>query len=296
MEQRALALVRDLRARPETRLMEEFLAEYGLSTTEGIALMCLAEALLRVPDAPTVDALIRDKIAPADWSRHLGSSSSPLVNASTWGLMLTGRVLNDDVTGTMRGLLRRAGEPVVRRAVGQAIRLLGDQFVLGETIDEALGRADREMRRGYLHSFDMLGEAARTDADAQRYFGAYKMAIRAIARRCRGEDARANPGISVKLSALHPRYETGSRGRVMAELVPRAAALARQARAAGHTMDDELVLLATHGVLHLLGYDHMEPAEEKEMFSLQSRLIEGWKAAPREPVTGAPSARGAGTR
>ena len=108
MEQRALALVRDLRARPETRLMEEFLAEYGLSTTEGIALMCLAEALLRVPDAPTVDALIRDKIAPADWSRHLGSSSSPLVNASTWGLMLTGRVLDDDVTGTMRGLLRRA--------------------------------------------------------------------------------------------------------------------------------------------------------------------------------------------
>ena len=229
----ALALVRDLRGRPDVRLMETFLAEYGLSTDEGVALMCLAEALLRVPDAPTVDALIRDKIAPADWSRHLGQSSSPLVNASTWGLMLTGRVLEGDVTGAMRGLLRRAGEPVVRRAVGQAIRVLGDQFVLGEAIGEALDHADAEVRQGFLHSFDMLGEAARTADDARRYFLAYSGAISAIAGRCRGGDARANPGISVKLSALHPRYETAQRGRVMAELVPRVAALAHHARAAG---------------------------------------------------------------
>ncbi len=229
----ALALVRDLRERPDVRLMETFLSEYGLSTDEGVALMCLAEALLRVPDAPTVDALIRDKIAPADWSRHLGQSSSPLVNASTWGLMLTGRVLGGDVAGAMRGLLRRAGEPVVRRAVGQAIRVLGDQFVLGEAIGEALDRADAEVRNGFLHSFDMLGEAARTADDARRYFLAYSGAISAIAGRCRGMDARANPGISVKLSALHPRYETAQRGRVMAELVPRVTALAHHARAAG---------------------------------------------------------------
>ena len=213
--------------------MEVFLAEYGLSTTEGVALMCLAEALLRIPDAATVDALIRDKIAPADWSRHLGHSKSALVNASTWGLMLTGRVVGGDVAGAMRGLVRRAGEPVVRRAVGQAMRVLGDQFVLGQTIEGALARADREMRRGLLHSFDMLGEAARTAEDAERYVGAYSAAIAAIAGRCRGGDARVNPGISVKLSALHPRYETAQRERVMAELVPRAAALARQARAAG---------------------------------------------------------------
>ena len=233
IEAAAIALVQDLRDRPEARLMENFLAEYGLSTTEGIALMCLAEALLRVPDAPTVDALIRDKIAPADWSRHLGQSSSPLVNASTWALMLTGRVLGGDVAGSMRGLLRRAGEPLVRRAVGQAMRVMGDQFVLGESIGQALDRADPEMQQGVLHSFDMLGEAARTADDARRYFLAYSAAIAAIAGRCRGQDARANPGISIKLSALHPRYETAQHGRVMAELVPRVAALAQHARAAG---------------------------------------------------------------
>jgi RHH-type proline utilization regulon transcriptional repressor/proline dehydrogenase/delta 1-pyrroline-5-carboxylate dehydrogenase len=219
--------------------METFLAEYGLSTEEGVALMCLAEALLRVPDTPTIDALIKDKIAAADWGRHLGLSSSPLVNASTWALMLTGKVLGEketagwDVTRTTRRLIGRAGEPVVRSAIAQAMRVLGHQFVLGRNIDEALERARAMEERGYTYSYDMLGEAARTAGDAQRYFLAYSKAISAIAERCDGGDVRSNPGISVKLSALHPRYEQAKRARVLDELVPRVAALALHAKNAG---------------------------------------------------------------
>ncbi|WP_172293879.1 bifunctional proline dehydrogenase/L-glutamate gamma-semialdehyde dehydrogenase PutA [Pseudoruegeria sp. HB172150] len=228
---RTAQLVRDIRASARPGLMEVFLAEYGLSTDEGIALMCLAEALLRVPDADTIDALIEDKIAPADWGRHLGHSSSSLVNASTWALMLTGRVLDDrqpGVAGALRGAVKRLGEPVIRKAVGRAMREMGRQFVLGESIEAAMERAKGMEAMGYTYSYDMLGEAARTDADAQRYFDAYARAITAIGRAAKG-DIRDTPGISVKLSALHPRYEEAQRDRVLAELTPRLAALAKQA-------------------------------------------------------------------
>ena len=213
-----------------------FLSEYGLSTDEGIALMCLAEALLRVPDADTIDALIEDKIAPSDWGRHLGRSSSSLVNASTWALMLTGKVLDDDDTGPVRALrsaIRRLGEPVIRTAVSRAMKEMGRQFVLGETIGAAMARAAGMEARGYTYSYDMLGEAARTEADAARYHLSYSRAISAIAEACTSDDIRANPGISVKLSALHPRYEVAQKTRVMDELVPRLRALALLAKSAG---------------------------------------------------------------
>ncbi|MGA0540034.1 bifunctional proline dehydrogenase/L-glutamate gamma-semialdehyde dehydrogenase PutA [Neotabrizicola sp. VNH66] len=230
------ALVSRIRSSTKPGLMEVFLAEYGLSTDEGIALMCLAEALLRVPDAPTMDALIEDKIAPSDWGRHLGHSASSLVNASTWALMLTGKVLDDrepGVAGHLRAAVRRLGEPVIRGAVTRAMKEMGRQFVLGETIGKAMTRARELEAKGYTYSYDMLGEAARTEADARRYHLAYSRAITAIAEAATGVDIGANPGISVKLSALHPRYEVAQRDRVMAELVPRVRALAGLARAAG---------------------------------------------------------------
>ncbi|MWP38705.1 bifunctional proline dehydrogenase/L-glutamate gamma-semialdehyde dehydrogenase PutA [Rhodobacter sphaeroides] len=233
---RGADLVRRIRQGSRPGLMEGFLAEYGLSTDEGIALMCLAEALLRVPDAETMDALIEDKIAPSDWNRHLGRSASSLVNASTWALMLTGKVLDDrepGVAGHLRGLVRRLGEPVIRKAVARAMKEMGRQFVLGETIEGAMERAAELEAKGYSYSYDMLGEAARTEADARRYHLAYSRAITAIAAAAKSRDIRDNPGISVKLSALHPRYEVAKRARVLAELVPRVTALAGLARAAG---------------------------------------------------------------
>ena len=229
-------LVRRIRASVKPGLMEVFLAEYGLSTDEGVALMCLAEALLRVPDAQTMDALIEDKIAPSDWGRHLGKSASSLVNASTWALMLTGRVLDDSdmgVVGHLKAAVKRLGEPVIRTAVTRAMKEMGRNFVLGETIDKAMKRARELEAQGYTYSYDMLGEAARTEADARRYHLSYSAAITSIAAAATKGDIRANPGISVKLSALHPRYEVAKRARVMAELVPRARALAGLARAAG---------------------------------------------------------------
>ena len=229
-------LVKRIRASSRPGLMEVFLAEYGLSTDEGIALMCLAEALLRVPDAETMDALIEDKIAPSDWGRHLGKSASSLVNASTWALMLTGKVLDDregGITGALRGAVKRLGEPVIRTAVSRAMKEMGRNFVLGETIDKAMDRAEELEAKGYTYSYDMLGEAARTEADARRYHLSYSRAITAIARAAKGSDIRSNPGISVKLSALHPRYEVAKRQRVMEELVPRVRALATLAKAAG---------------------------------------------------------------
>jgi len=232
----ATQLVRDIRTTSRPTMMEHFLAEYGLSTSEGVALMCLAEAMLRVPDADTIDALIEDKIAPSDWGRHLGAASSPMVNASTWALMLTGRVLDDDqpgIAGILRGAIKRLGEPVIRTAVGQAIKQMGAQFVLGETIGAALKEARSEEAKGYTYSYDMLGEAAMTADDAARYAKAYEDAIAAIAGACTHGDVRANPGISVKLSALHPRYEVAQTDRVMSELVPVLRRLVRQAKAAG---------------------------------------------------------------
>ena len=239
---RAADMVREVRQRASPNVMEAFLAEYGLSTDEGVGLMCLAEALLRVPDAETIDELIADKIEPSNWGAHLGHSTSSLVNAATWGLMLTGRVL-DDAPGPatrLRSAIRRLGEPVVRSAVAQAMKLMGRQFVLGETIQAAMDRARSLEAKGYTYSYDMLGEAARTEADARRYAAAYAEAIRAMATRATG-DIRTSPGISVKLSALHPRYEWAHRAAVMAELVPRARDLARAAAAAGigFTIDAE---------------------------------------------------------
>ncbi len=250
-------LVRRIRSSAKPGLMEVFLAEYGLSTEEGISLMCLAEALLRVPDAETMDALIEDKIAPGDWGRHLGKSASSLVNASTWALMLTGKVLEDrepGVVGHLRAAVKRLGEPVIRRAVAQAMKEMGRQFVLGEDIAAAMKRAQELEGQGYTYSYDMLGEAARTEADARRYHLSYSAAITAIAAAARGNDIRANPGISVKLSALHPRYEVAKEARVMAELVPRVRALAGLAKAAG------------------LGFNI--DAEEADRLALSARVIE----------------------
>ncbi|HSF95846.1 MAG TPA: proline dehydrogenase family protein, partial [Thermohalobaculum sp.] len=240
---KAAELVRRVRGSSVPGLMESFLAEYGLSTREGVALMCLAEALLRVPDAETIDALIEDKIAPSDWGTHLGRSSSSLVNASTWALMLTGKVLSEPmgVAAVLRGAVKRLGEPVIRTAVGQAMRELGRNFVLGRTIEEAQKNAAPNMAKGYTYSYDMLGEAARTEADARHYHLAYSDAITALAGACKSDDIRENPGISVKLSALHARYEFGQRDRVMAELTARTRSLALLAKSAnmGFNIDAE---------------------------------------------------------
>ncbi|GAB4376488.1 MAG: bifunctional proline dehydrogenase/L-glutamate gamma-semialdehyde dehydrogenase PutA [Kiloniellaceae bacterium] len=227
--------------------LDAFLHEFELSSREGVVLMCLAEALLRVPDAHTVDKLIKDKIADADWEAHLGHSDSLFVNASTWALMLTGRVVKlrrDDVrdlTGTLRNMVQKSGEPVIRRAVTQAMRILGRQFVMGRSIEEALERAKANEKKGYRYSYDMLGEAARTAADARRYFEAYRKAIAAIGKVAAGRGPIDAPGISIKLSALHPRYQFSQRDRVMAELVPQLKALALEAKALdiGLTVDAE---------------------------------------------------------
>ena len=242
---RAAELVRQVRGGSKATMMEKFLAQYGLTTKEGVALMCLAEALLRVPDKFTIDELIEDKVASGDWKSHRGQSKSSLINSSTWALLVTGKLIapvdQEGVVQTLRAMIKRLGEPVVRTAVAQAMKELGRQFVLGRTIAEATKRAQKREAQGYTYSYDMLGEAARTDADAQRYHRAYADAIAGLAGACIHSDIRSNPGVSVKLSALHPRYEYAQRERVLAELVPRTLALARQAKAAnmGFNIDAE---------------------------------------------------------
>ena len=223
--------------------LDAFLQEYKLSSEEGVALMCLAEALLRIPDPETADAFIEDTLAGGDWRAHLGHSDSFFVNVSTWGLMLTGKVMALDKPGAenigahLAGLLARSGEPVIRAALTRAMKIMGRQFVLAEDIHAGLKAARPRERRGYTYSYDMLGEAARTAADARRYFDAYGAAIEAIgannARGDTGGDPRRSAGISVKLSALHPRYEFAQAGRVMTELLPRIAALCAAARSHG---------------------------------------------------------------
>jgi RHH-type proline utilization regulon transcriptional repressor/proline dehydrogenase/delta 1-pyrroline-5-carboxylate dehydrogenase len=240
----AETLVTSVRKGNRLGLMESFLAEYGLATDEGVALMSLAEALLRVPDAETVDALIHDKVGGSDWTGHFGASPNQLVNFSSWALSLTADVLGDPEIGPRNALHRaiaRLGEPVIRTAVAQAMRLLGSQFVFGRTIDEAISNARKPEAQGYRYSYDMLGEAARTGDDATRYFDAYARAIATLAPHCTAQSVRDNPGISVKLSALHPRYEFAQRPRVMAELVDRTRQLALSARAAnmGFNIDAE---------------------------------------------------------
>jgi len=211
--------------------IEALLKEYDLSSDEGVMLMCLAEALLRVPDTATVDHLIRDKVTACDWGKHLGKGRSLLVNASTWGLLMTGRVMDaakadKHFTGVLQRWVTRAGEPLVRAAATQAMEVVGRVFVLGRTIDEALERSRAAQENGYRHSYDMLGEAARTQQDATTYFKAYGQAIRAIgAHASSGGKITDRPGISVKLSALHPRYEIAHHQRVMDELLPRLKAL-----------------------------------------------------------------------
>ncbi len=217
--------------------IDAFLHEYALSSQEGVALLCLAEALLRIPDADTVDRLIRDKLGEADWARHLGRSDSVFVNASTWALMLTGRLVRTDPAPDLRTawhrFVARSGEPVVRQAVTAAMRILARQFVMGRTIEEALDHARPAEEHGYRHSYDMLGEAAHTAADAARYLAAYEHAVAAIGHAAGGRAVEDAPGISVKLSALHPRYEMAQRERVLSEMAPPLLALAEQARDAG---------------------------------------------------------------
>ncbi|MEZ0471388.1 bifunctional proline dehydrogenase/L-glutamate gamma-semialdehyde dehydrogenase PutA [Luteimonas salinilitoris] len=253
----AADLVRRVRARARDQgAIEAFMQQYDLGSEEGVLLMCVAEALLRIPDQDTTDKLIRDKLGEADWKRHMGQSESVLVNASTWGLMLTGHLVDladdtkRDVHNAFKRVVGRVGEPVIRLAVRQAMRIMGHQFVMGRTIGEALARSRKGRNTDYRYSFDMLGEAALTDKDARRYLQAYHDAIDAIGRQAapqRRGDARGPDGdfaassISVKLSALHPRYEHAKRRRVLAELTPRVLELARRAKALGigFTVDAE---------------------------------------------------------
>ncbi len=239
----AARLIQRVRDGSSPTMMEAFLDEYGLSTDEGVGLMCLAEALLRVPDAETIDDLIEDKIAPSDWSAHLGQSFSPLVNASTWALMLTGRILHSDPSRPAAGarrLIKRLGEPVVRTAVARAMKIMGQQFVLGQTIEEGIRRAEKLRAKGYTYSYDMLGEGARSDADAQGYFDSYAHAIGEIATIAKG-DVRDNSGISVKLSALSPRYLSTHRRAIEQQVIPRCLQLAQLAAKAniGFNIDAE---------------------------------------------------------
>ncbi|HYE42467.1 MAG TPA: bifunctional proline dehydrogenase/L-glutamate gamma-semialdehyde dehydrogenase PutA, partial [Caulobacteraceae bacterium] len=226
----AEALVRAARASADRQgVVESFLQEFSLGTREGLALMCLAEALLRTPDEDTKDRLIAEKIGSADWASHLGKSDSLFVNASTWGLMLTGHLVDvddearRDIGGFMRRLAGRLGEPVIRQAVAAAVRIMGEQFVLGRNIEAALKRAKKE---GYLCSFDMLGEGARTDHDAERYERIYAEAIEQVGKAKGGQGPETGHGVSIKLSALSPRYEAVQETRVWEELLPRVKRLA----------------------------------------------------------------------
>jgi RHH-type proline utilization regulon transcriptional repressor/proline dehydrogenase/delta 1-pyrroline-5-carboxylate dehydrogenase len=226
----------------ETRItqsgLDAFLYQYDLSSDEGIALMCLAEALLRIPDEKTLDKLIRDKILQGDWEAHLGKSGSLFVNAATWGLMLTGKIISpassQGLKHTLKKLIAHGGEPLIRKTAAEAMKILGRQFVMGRTIEEALKRARPLVKQGYVFSYDMLGEAARTPEDAERYFQAYQKAIDAIQHAPGG-------GISVKLSALHPRYEFAQKETVVPLITEKLLALSRQACAAkiGLTVDAE---------------------------------------------------------
>ena len=234
----ARRLVLALRGKARHGGIEALVQEYALSSDEGVALMCLAEALLRIPDDDTRDALIRDKIGGGDWQAHLGGGAPLFVNAATWGLVVTRRLVGsidgvaDDrgLSAALTRLVARAGEPVIRRAVEVAMRLMGEQFVTGETIDEALKRARAMEAKGFTYSYDMLGEAAATAADAARYYADYERAIHAIGRASAGRGIYSGPGISIKLSALHPRYARAQADRVMAELLPAVRRLALLAK------------------------------------------------------------------
>ena len=236
----AADLVARVRAKADNQsAVESFMREYDLSSEEGVLLMCVAEALLRIPDSETADKLIRDKLGEANWKKHVGASESLFVNASTWGLMLTGRLVNlaeetrSNFSGALKRLVGRAGEPVIRLAVRQAMRIMGHQFVMGRTINEAQDRSAQKGNAAYRYSYDMLGEAALTKGDAERDMQAYRDAIAALGKRGPWKDVLDAPSISVKLSAIHPRYDVPNRARVHAELTPRVLELAQMAKAQG---------------------------------------------------------------
>ncbi|MBC7505315.1 MAG: proline dehydrogenase family protein, partial [Sandarakinorhabdus sp.] len=235
---RALGLLADLRAAQSEGWVNRFLQQYRLNTAEGVALLSLAEAFLRVPDAETADALIRDKIGTADWAAHAGESDSALVNSATWGLVMTKALMagTDDSgaeASVLKRLVARAGEPFVRQGVGAAMRMMGQVFVMGRTIDEALERAGDKDNRGFTASFDMLGEAARTHEDGARYFASYQAAIRDTAKPAKANHITDRHSVSVKLSALHPRYETAHAATAVPALIEMVSDLARSAAASG---------------------------------------------------------------
>jgi RHH-type transcriptional regulator, proline utilization regulon repressor / proline dehydrogenase / delta 1-pyrroline-5-carboxylate dehydrogenase len=268
IRQDAAALVVAARARREGKTgIESFLQQYGLASQEGVVLMCLAEALLRIPDAGTADRLIADKIAIGQWSDFLGEADSLFVNASTWGLMLTGKLVRDseievrDPATFLRRLVARLGEPVVRTVFRQAMRIMGRQFVMGRDIGEAIARAASDEGARYRHTYDMLGESALTESDAARYLESYRVAIEAVGGSVRPGSAAASwPSVSVKLSALHPRYEYGRQREVLAELGPRLESLGRAAQAAGIALTVD--------------------AEEADRLELQIRLVDRLLDAP----------------
>ncbi|RUL73690.1 bifunctional proline dehydrogenase/L-glutamate gamma-semialdehyde dehydrogenase PutA [Dyella choica] len=227
-----------LRAKDQSAV-ESFMRQYDLSSEEGVLLMCVAEALLRIPDKATADKLIRDKLGDANWKKHLGQSESLFVNASTWGLMLTGKLVNlaeetrHDFTGALRRLVGRAGEPAIRLAVRQAMRIMGHQFVMGRTIDEALDRCSKGEYAAYRYSYDMLGESALTAETAERYQQDYRNAIARIGARGPFANHTDAPSISVKLSALHPRYEVANRERARRDLTAKLLELSQLAMKQG---------------------------------------------------------------
>ncbi|MGZ5249918.1 MAG: trifunctional transcriptional regulator/proline dehydrogenase/L-glutamate gamma-semialdehyde dehydrogenase [Caldimonas sp.] len=235
----ALRIARGVRERGResgrTGLVQGLLQEFALSSSEGVALLCLAEALLRIPDPATRDALIRDKIGTGNWQSHLGNSPSLFVNAATWGLLLTGRLVatHSDLGlgAALRRIVSRGGEPLIRKGLDMAMRLMGEQFVTGETIAQALANSRKREAEGFSYSYDMLGEAAMTADDAAAYLASYEAAIHAIGQASAGRGIHDGPGISLKLSALHPRYSRAQVARVMAELYPRLLYLAELARA-----------------------------------------------------------------
>ncbi|MFN3234513.1 MAG: bifunctional proline dehydrogenase/L-glutamate gamma-semialdehyde dehydrogenase PutA [Gammaproteobacteria bacterium] len=233
IQSRAAVLVEKVRtSRKKEDGIEAFMKQYDLSSEEGIALMCVAEALLRIPDASTVNKLLQDKIGTADWVKHLGTSSSRFVNAATWSLMLTGKIISPSdenksaLSNAFKKIMSRSSEGVIRQAMRYVMKVLGSQFVMGRTIEEAIKRSKELEKKGYRYSYDMLGEAAYTEKDAKRYFDAYAHAIEMIGKHGDHNGPAYSPSVSVKLSALHARYEFAQRDRVMSELVPRLKALA----------------------------------------------------------------------
>ena len=241
----AKALVDEVRKGYQPTLIEKFLSQYSLSTEEGIALMSLAEAMLRVPDAFTIDELISDKVGQGEWSKHKGHSDHILINSATWALLFTDKLINysdnPNLTKQIKGLISKLGAPVIRKIVGLIMTELGHQFVLGRNINEAIKKSKGYTKKGYTYSFDMLGEAALTQASANYFYDSYLHAIRQLASQCSSNDTRKNPGISIKLSALHPRYEPLQKDRVIQELSPKVLELAKEAKKAnmGFNIDAE---------------------------------------------------------